>query len=93
MALLSKAFIIASAVTVFRSVEMLMAALLMRQFSPSVPTMEATSSDAERMLCSLTISEGVKFVQCLFYQKDKKTQRRLWDIRVILKNDYCPLLS
>lgn len=73
--MLSKVFIIASAVTVFRSVEMLMAALFMRQFNPSVPTMEATSSDAERTLCSLTTSKGVKFYSAIILLKRQDYKR------------------
>lgn len=51
-----KVFIMASGVTVSMSVEMLMAALLIRQFSPLLPTMDCTSVKAELILCWLSVS-------------------------------------
>jgi hypothetical protein len=67
--LLSKVFIMASGVTVFRSVDRLMAALFMRQFSPSLPSIDDTACNAESILDWLTTSDTKEIIDPITIQK------------------------
>ena len=63
-----------------------MAALFMRQFNPSVPTMEATSSEAECMLGSLTTSENGERAILLFKKRQIHLKKKLMVSRIIWEN-------
>lgn len=60
----------ASGVTVFRSVDRLMAALFMRQFSPSLPSIDDTACNAESILDGLTTSDTKEIIDSLPFKKE-----------------------